>query len=70
MYRRVWLLRPTVNGFSTFMLIEGTEREMWAYVQSELGYVPAYSGATEDEVKALKKSGAKIYIAPRLEEAW
>jgi hypothetical protein len=69
MYRRIWLLKPTVNGFSTFMLVEGTEQEMWAYAQSELGTIPAYTGASEDEVKALKKMGAKIYIAPKLEEA-
>ena len=69
MYRRIWLLKPTVNGFNTFMLVEGTEQEMWAYAQSELGVIPAYTGASEDEVKALKKMGAKIYIAPKLEES-
>ena len=69
MYRRVWRLEPVINGFRTFLLVEGTEAEMWEYAQSELGTIPAYTGASEDEVKALKKMGAKIYIAPKLEES-
>lgn len=69
MYRRVWRLEPAINGFHTFLLVEGTEIEMLEYAQSELGIIPAYTGASEDEVKALKKMGAKIYIAPKLEES-
>lgn len=67
MYRRIWRLEPIINGFHTYLLVEGTEAEMWAYAQSELGTIPAYTGASEDEVKALKKTGAKIYVAPKLE---
>lgn len=69
MYRRVWRLEPVINGFHTFLLVEGTEIEMLEYAQSELGVIPAYTGASEDEVKALKKMGAKIYMAPKLEES-
>lgn len=68
MYRRVWRLEPVINGFHTFLLVEGTEIEILEYAQSELGVIPTYTGASEDEVKALKKMGAKICIAPKLEE--
>ena len=39
---------------------------MQEYMKSELGYIPAYSGATDDEVKYGEKLGLSAYLAPKI----
>ena len=63
MYERYWLVTINRNGFATKALVYGTETEMQEYMISMCGFVPAYSGATEEEVKAAKSIGMKAYIA-------
>ena len=63
MYERYWLITINRNGFETKALVYGTETEMQEYMTYECGYVPAYRGATEAEVKAAKSIGMKAYTA-------
>lgn len=64
MYKRYWLVSINTNGFESKMLVYGTEQEMWSYMESEIGYIPGYTGATDEEVKAAKMLKIKAYIAP------
>ena len=63
MYKRYWLITINRNGFATKARVYGTETEMQEYMTSECGYVPAYRGATEAELKAAKLIGMKAYTA-------
>ena len=63
MYKRYWLITINRNGFETKALVYGTETEMQEYMTSECGNVPAYRGATEEEVEAAKSIGMKAYTA-------
>ena len=70
MYKRHWLVRVVYRGFESLMLVYGTEDEMREYMSWEFDHcVPAYSGASEEEVSALKKMGAKVYLAPEVSKA-
>lgn len=71
MYRRYWLVGFWKNGFEGKMLVFGTEEELWAYLNSEIGggdYRHTgnyhYSGATDAEVEMARKLGMKAYLAP------
>lgn len=66
MYERYWLITYTHNGFKFVTFVYGTEEEMQEYMKSELGYIPAYSGATDDEVKYGEKLGLSAYLAPKI----
>lgn len=66
MYKRYWLVTVTNNGFQSKMLVHGTEQEMWGYMESEIGYIPAYSGASEREVEAARLLGIKAYLCPEI----
>lgn len=64
MYRRYWLIELEQRGFASKCLMYGTEEEIHAYMESEIGYMPSYSGATEKEVEAARLLKIKAYIAP------
>ena len=66
MYTRWWLVHVTMKGFDCPIFIKGTEEEMQAYTESEFGYVPAYSGATDKEVEAGVQLRMKFYLASTL----
>lgn len=67
-YRRNWLLKHVVNGFESVMMVHGTEREMQEYMRSELGCVPAYTGASEAQCEAHRLLGGKCYMAPEIRD--
>lgn len=70
MYKRYWLVRVICRGFETIMLVCGTGEEMKAYMCGEFDCnIPLYRGASDAEVSALKKMGAKVYLAPEVSEA-
>lgn len=69
MYKRYWLVKINTNGFESKMLVHGTEQELWSYMESELGYIPGYCGATEQEVTAAKMLGIKAYLCPEVNVA-
>lgn len=73
MYKRYWLVSFWKNGFEGKMLVYGTEEEMWAYLNSEIGGGDdrhignySYTGATEAEVKAAKLLKIKAYLCPEI----
>ena len=73
MYERYWLVAFWKNGFEGKMLVYGTEEELWAYLNSEIGGGDdhhtgnySYSGATKEEVEAARLLRIKAYIAPKL----
>lgn len=69
MYKRYWLVRVVCRGFESLMLVYGTEDEMRTYMCGEFDcYTPLYRGASDEEVSALKKMGAKVYLAPEVHE--
>lgn len=62
----VWRYRFEINGFETFVLIRGTEPEMRDYI-NEIPYDNGYITALrDDEIKAAKTMGMKIYCAPEI----
>lgn len=66
MYNRVWKITLNNNGFTSTILVEGTEEEMLDYMDSELsGVWKRYTGATAEEVKLFKQLNTPIYLAPK-----
>lgn len=63
MYNRIWIVYPEIKGFKVAIFVEGTEDEVRDYMESEFGYMPAYTGATNDEIASAKKLRLPIYIA-------
>ena len=63
MYKRYWICYWTKNGFELPIFIYGTENELHEYCESELGYMPRYSGATDKEIEAGKVLRMKFYMA-------
>ena len=47
------------------MLVYGTEQELWSYMESEIGYIPGYHGASDKEVEMAKQIGMKAYLCPK-----
>lgn len=73
--RRYWLVTIYKNGFEAKMLVYGSEREMWAYLNSEIGGGDerhtgdyGYTGATDSEVEMARKLRIKAYICPELRD--
>lgn len=73
MYKRYWLVKFWKNGFEGQMLVYGTEDELWAYLNSEIGGGNGrrtgnyrYHGATDREVKAAKLLCMKAYLCPEV----
>lgn len=66
MYKRYWIAELTTRGFASKVLFYGTEEELHEYTESELGYIPAYSGATEKEVEAARALKIKAYLCPEV----
>lgn len=73
MYKRYWLVAFWKNGFEGKMLVYGTEEEMWAYLNSEIGGGDerhtgnySYSGATDAEVEAARLLKIKAYLCPEI----
>ncbi len=64
MYSRYWLVSIEKYGFEGKMLVYGTEHELQEYLSFELGVIPSYSGASEEEVKLCRKLHIKAYICP------
>lgn len=60
--KRYWIVKYTWNGFELPLFLYGTESEMQDYCQSELGRIPAYSGATDAQVEAGRALRMKFYI--------
>ena len=67
--RRTWIVRLDINGFRTFIMVYGTEREIISYVESEIPsqYIKSYSGMSDSEVETAKKLKMAVYLAPELE---
>ena len=66
MYKRVWYFKVNVKGFDTRIFVYGTEEEAQEYMKWEFGYLPGYTGATEQEEAAARLLGMKIYLAPEV----
>lgn len=65
MYRRYWLVSFWKRGFEGKMLVYGTEKELWAYLNAEFGSY-SYSEATEAELLAARLLKLKAYICPEI----
>ena len=71
--RRYWIVRFDKNGFQGTMLVYGSERELWAYLNSEIGGGDerhtgdySYTGCTAAEREMAQKLGIKAYLCPEL----
>ena len=62
MKKRVWMVSYEVKGFKVKIFIERTEENLWNYMETELGGMHGYSGATDEDVKAAKTIGLQIYM--------
>lgn len=65
MVEQVWKVNYKKNGFSYSIFIRGTEKEMWEYTESEMGYTGSYSALTSAELKAAETLRMPIYLASR-----
>lgn len=65
MYERYWMVKINTNGFTSLMMVYGTEQEMQSYMKSELGHIPGYYGASDKEVAMAKQVGMKAYLCPK-----
>jgi len=73
-----WKITVEINGFKTVMLVEGTESEMLAYLESEFradikagkGYVNSYTyvGVGADLADVLSNIGIYRYQAPQKDQ--
>ncbi len=61
---RVWRVLYKENGFDFVIYVRGTEPEMQAYMESEMGYVGSYYAINDQKEKMVAELGHKIYIAP------
>lgn len=69
-YKRYWIAHvSSTNGFDYPIFIYGTDADFREYCESEIGYVPRYSGATDKEVEAGKLLRMKFYLAPEARHA-
>ena len=73
MYSRTWLVSFWKNGFEGKMMVFGTEEELWAYLNSELGCSYkgctgdySYKGATDAEIEAAELLRMKVYLCPKI----
>ena len=66
--KRNWIYWFMVNGFKMEVMIEGTEEEFRAYIETEFPFAKGgrYSGATDADVAHHKALGMPIYLAPTL----
>lgn len=62
---RVWRVRYRYRGFEFIIYVRGTEPEMQAYMESEMGYVGSYYAMNEQEEEMVNRLKHKIYIAPK-----
>ena len=63
----IWRVEYEYRGFKQLILVRGTENEMRAYMDSEMGYVGRYSACSDREIDAAKVLKLPVYIAPKLE---
>lgn len=61
----VWMLVIKMNGFTSYMYVQGTEDEMLDYMESEIPTKFKYYALTEYEIKMVKRLDQKIFIAPQ-----
>lgn len=73
MYKNYWLVAFWKNGFEGKMLVYGTEEELWAYLNSEIGGGDdrhtgnySYKGANQQEIEAAKVLRMKTYLCPEV----
>lgn len=73
MEKRNWLVGFYKNGFEGKMIVNGTEQELWAYLNSEIGGGDErhtgdyrYSGASEKDMQAARQLRMKVYLAPEI----
>lgn len=73
MYKRYWLVAFWKNGFEGKMLVYGSEEELWAYLNSEIGGSTirttgnySYHGASDKEVEAARVLNMKAYLCPEI----
>lgn len=62
----VWKVKYRQNLFDVFILIQGTEKEMWDYMDSEMGHVGSYYALTDEEIRATELLDIPIYLAPEI----
>lgn len=66
MYKRYWIAHIERNGFDYPLFIYGSEDDFREYCESEIGYVPRYSGATDKDIEAGRQLRMKFYLAPEV----
>ena len=62
---RVWKVKYSSHGFKYCILIRGTEPEMRAYLESEMGFVGGYRALSDREIDYAEALDIPIYIAPK-----
>ena len=60
----IWQIQYNTRGFSYYILVQGTEKEMWDYLDSEMGHVGKYRALSDHEVAIAKELNTPIYLAP------
>lgn len=60
-----WRIEYENKMFQQLILVQGTESEMRAYMESEFGYVGRYSACTDAELRAANQLRIPVYLAPK-----
>lgn len=61
----VWQVQYSNHGFFYYILVQGTEQEMWDYLDSEMGHVGKYHALSDHEIALAKELDTPIYLAPQ-----
>ena len=61
----VWRVRYTINLFKYEIYVRGTESEVRAYMESEMGHMGSYVACTNFEEDCINALHLPIYIAPQ-----
>ena len=61
----VWRVRYTINLFKYEIYVRGTESEVRAYMESEMGHMGGYTACTKSEEEYINALHLPIYIAPK-----
>jgi len=62
----IWRIKYTDRGFDYHIYVRGTESEVRAYMECEMGHMGAYTALTDKEKEAVALLKCPIYLAPQL----
>lgn len=62
---RVWQVWYSTKGFKFFILVQGTEPEVYDYCSDAFGYLGRHWALRDSEIQQMKEFNVPIYLAPK-----